>query len=110
MRKENRPGFAPPAEYPLAEIHAVKETIMTRKQRHLREERMLLPPSPPPRNPFATTAKMRRGVAIHEKSRGAKRRELHMTLARVMRGDFSAFEHASRAISALYGGVKRDKI
>jgi len=65
---------------------------MTRKQRHMKEERLLLPPSPPPRNPFANVAKMRRGVTVHEKSRGARRRELHMDLARVLRGDFSAFE------------------
>jgi hypothetical protein len=65
---------------------------MTRKQRHQREERLLLPPSPPPRNPFANTAKMRRGVEIHEKSRGAERRERRMRLARVLRGDFLAVE------------------
>jgi hypothetical protein len=65
---------------------------MTRKQRHSWEERLLLPPSPPPRNPFANAAKMRRGVAIHEKSRGALRRERHMALARAKKGDFSAFE------------------
>jgi hypothetical protein len=35
---------------------------------------------------------MRRGVEIHEKSRGARRRELHMRLACVLRGDFSAME------------------
>ncbi|GHT97454.1 hypothetical protein AGMMS49545_23930 [Betaproteobacteria bacterium] len=63
---------------------------MTRKQRHQREERLLLPPSPPPRNPFATTTKMRRGVEVHEKSQGAKRRERHMQLQRILRGDFSA--------------------
>jgi len=65
---------------------------MTRKQRHMREERLLLPPSPPPRNPFANTAKMRRSVTVHEKSQGAKRRELRMALASALRGDFSAFE------------------
>jgi hypothetical protein len=58
----------------------------------MREERILLPPSPPPRNPFANMAKMRQGVTVHEKSRGAKRRELHMALTRVLKGDFSAFE------------------
>jgi hypothetical protein len=58
----------------------------------MREERLLIPPSPPPRNPLANVAKMRRGVEIHEKSRGAERRELRMGLARAMRGDFSAFE------------------
>ena len=57
-----------------------------------REDRLLLPPSPPPRNPFANLAKMRRGVEIHEKSRGAQRRERHMKLARVLRGELSAFE------------------
>ncbi|GHT80576.1 hypothetical protein FACS1894116_05830 [Betaproteobacteria bacterium] len=62
---------------------------MTRKQRHQREERLLLPPSPPPRNPFAKVAKMRRGVEIHEKSRGALRRERHMQLQRIVRGEFS---------------------
>ncbi|MDR2689895.1 MAG: hypothetical protein LBB76_09085 [Azoarcus sp.] len=62
---------------------------MTRKQRHQREESLLLPPSPPPRNPFANTAKMRRGVEIHEKSRGALRRARHMDLQRIMQGDFS---------------------
>lgn len=65
---------------------------MTRRQRHLQKERLLIPPSPPPRNPFANAAKMRRGVEIHEKSRSARRRELHMRLARVLRGDFSAME------------------
>ena len=68
---------------------------MTRKQRHQREERLLLPPSPPPRNPFATTAKMRRGVEVHEKSRSAKRRARHMELQRLLRGDFSADGDAS---------------
>jgi hypothetical protein len=62
---------------------------MTRKQRHLREERLLLPPSPPPRNPFANATKMRRGVEIHEKSRGAMRRSQHMQLKRILGGDFS---------------------
>jgi hypothetical protein len=62
---------------------------MTRKQRHQREERLLLLPSPPPRNPFANMAKMRRGVEIHEKSRGAVRRERHMQLQRIVRGEFS---------------------
>ena len=61
---------------------------MTRKQHHLREERLLLPPSPPPRNPFANAAKMRRGVEIHEKSKGAMRREQHMKLKRILRGNF----------------------
>lgn len=65
---------------------------MTRKQRHMREEHLLLPPSPPPRNPFANAPKMRRGVNVHEKSQGAQRRELNMALACAMRGDFSAFE------------------
>ena len=65
---------------------------MTRKQRHMQEERLLLPPSPPPRNPFANAAKMRRGVTVHEKSQGARRRELHMALACALRGDFSTFE------------------
>jgi hypothetical protein len=51
-----------------------------------------LPPSPPPRNPFANLAKMRRGVEIHEKGDGAVRRERHMKLARVLKGDLSAFE------------------
>jgi len=60
---------------------------MTRKQRHQREERLLLPPSPPPRNPFATVAKMRRGVEVHEKSRGARRRADHMELRRILQGD-----------------------
>jgi hypothetical protein len=63
---------------------------MTRKQRHQREERLLLPSSPPPRNPFANTAKMRRGVEVHEKSRGAVRRARHMELRRILNGDFSA--------------------
>jgi hypothetical protein len=62
---------------------------MTRKQRHQREERLLLPPSPPPRNPFANVAKMRRGVEIHEKSRGAVRRERHVQLQRILHGEFS---------------------
>jgi hypothetical protein len=66
--------------------------IMTRKQRHMREERLLLPPSLPPRNPFANLAKMRRGVEIHEKSQGALRRERHMKLARALGGDLSIFE------------------
>jgi hypothetical protein len=35
---------------------------------------------------------MRRGVVVHEKTRGALRRERHMELARVLRGDFSASE------------------
>lgn len=61
---------------------------MRRKQTHT----LHLPPSPAPRNPFANTAKMRRGVNVHEKSRGAKRRELHMDLARAMKGDYSVFE------------------
>ena len=65
---------------------------MTRKQRHMREERLLIPPSPPPRNPFANISKMRRGVEVHEKSRGARRRQLHIKLARATQGDFSAFE------------------
>jgi len=65
---------------------------MTRKQRHQREERLLLPPSPPPRNPFATTAKMRRGTLVHEKSRGARRRAAHMELERILRGDFPSDE------------------
>lgn len=65
---------------------------MTRKQRHLREERLLLPPSPPPRNPFANTPKMRHSVSVHEKSQGAQRRELHMALTRAMKGDFFALE------------------
>jgi hypothetical protein len=56
------------------------------------KERLLIPPSPPPRNPFAGAAKMRRGVEIHEKSRGARRREARMRLARALRGDFSAVE------------------
>lgn len=60
---------------------------MTRKQRHQREERLLIPPSPPPRNPFATTARMRRGVLVHEKSRGARRREDHMLLHRILMGE-----------------------
>jgi hypothetical protein len=60
---------------------------MTRKQR------LLLPPSPPPRNPFANAAKMRRGVEVHEKSRGASRRELHIRLAQAAKGDFSVFEN-----------------
>lgn len=64
---------------------------MTRKQRHQREERLLLPPSRP-RNPFATMPKMRRGVAVHEKSRGALRREQHMRLQHALRGDLSAME------------------
>ena len=63
---------------------------MARRQSRPREERLLLPPSPPPRNPFANTAKMRRGVGIHEKSRGALRRELHVKLSQVTQGDFSA--------------------
>jgi hypothetical protein len=62
---------------------------MTRKQRHQREERLLLPPSPPPRNPFANTAKMRRGVEVHEKSQGALRRERHIQLQRILRDGFS---------------------
>lgn len=65
---------------------------MTRKQRHQREERLLLPPSPPPRNPFAKLAKMRRGVEIHEKSKGAVRRARHMNLKKLLRGDFSDSE------------------
>ncbi|MDR0717674.1 MAG: hypothetical protein LBF50_09720 [Azoarcus sp.] len=65
---------------------------MTRKQRHQREERLLLPPSPAPRNPFAHAAKMRRGTEIHEKSQGALRREKHMKLMRIVNGDFFAFE------------------
>ncbi|MDR0576062.1 MAG: hypothetical protein LBI87_00610 [Candidatus Accumulibacter sp.] len=65
---------------------------MTRKQRLMREERLLVPPSPPPRNPFANAAKMRRGVTVHEKTLGARRRELRMKLARAMRGDFSALD------------------
>ncbi|MDR2031639.1 MAG: hypothetical protein LBP86_05155 [Azoarcus sp.] len=65
---------------------------MTRKRHRQREERLLLPPSPPPRNPFANAAKMRRGAEIHEKSQGALRREKHMKLARIVQGDFSAFE------------------
>ena len=62
---------------------------MTRRQSRPRE-RLLLPPSPPPRNPFANTAKMRRGVEIHEKSRGALRRELRVKLSQVIQGDFHA--------------------
>jgi hypothetical protein len=58
----------------------------------MREERLLIPPSPPPRNLLVNAEKMRRGVEIHEKSRGAERRELRMRLARAMRGDYSAFE------------------
>jgi hypothetical protein len=68
--------------------HAMEEMIMT----HSRTECLRVPPSPPPRNPFANAAKMRRGVEIHEKNQGAKRREAHMRLARVLRGDFSAME------------------
>jgi hypothetical protein len=35
---------------------------------------------------------MRRGVEVHEKTQGAKRRERHMQLQRILRGDFSAAE------------------
>lgn len=52
----------------------------------------MLPLSPPPRNPFANLAKMRRGVEIHEKSKGAVRRARHMNLQKLLRGDFSDFE------------------
>jgi len=62
---------------------------MTRKQRHQREERLLLPPSPPPRNPFATTMKMRRGSEVHEKSRRALRRADRMRLRELLNGDMS---------------------
>jgi hypothetical protein len=65
---------------------------MIRERRHPREACLLLPPSPPPRNPFANAAKMRRGVEVHEKSRGALRRELRMKLSQAVRGDFSVFE------------------
>ena len=65
---------------------------MTRRQRQLQEERLLIPPSPPPRNPFANAARMRRGVEVHEKSRGALRRELRMKLSKAVQGDFSVFE------------------
>ncbi len=65
---------------------------MTRKQRHQREERLLLPPSPPPRNPFANAAKMRRGTEVHERSQGAQRRADHMQLRRMLLGDFSVEE------------------
>jgi hypothetical protein len=57
-----------------------------------RRQRLLLPPSPPPRNPFANAAKMRRGVEIHEKSRGALRRGLRMKLSQAVKGDYSVFE------------------
>ncbi|MDR1463114.1 MAG: hypothetical protein LBI68_08280 [Azoarcus sp.] len=66
---------------------------MTGKQHRMREER---PPSLlllPPRNPFAHAAKMRRGVEIHEKSRGALRRGLHMKLTQAIKGDLSVFEN-----------------
>jgi hypothetical protein len=33
---------------------------------------------------------MRRGVEVHEKSRGAVRRARHMELRRVLNGDFAA--------------------
>ncbi|MDR0441619.1 MAG: hypothetical protein LBI59_11685 [Candidatus Accumulibacter sp.] len=65
---------------------------MTHKQRYRQEERLRAPPSPPPRNPFAHAAKMRRGVEVHEKSRGAQRREMHIRLACALRGDFSKVE------------------
>jgi hypothetical protein len=66
---------------------------MSRKQGYRREVRLLLPPSPPPRNPFANAAKMRHGVDVHEKSQGALRRGLRMKLARAAKGDFSVFEN-----------------
>jgi len=63
---------------------------MTRKQRHKKSEAASM--LPPPRNPFANAAKMLRGVDIHEKSRGALRRERHMKLAQAVKGDLSEFE------------------
>ena len=65
---------------------------MTRKQRHLRQERMLVPPSAPPRNPFATAPKMLRGSEVHEKSRGAQRRADHIATRRLL--DPSTWEDA----------------
>ncbi|MDR1350190.1 MAG: hypothetical protein LBJ59_05320 [Zoogloeaceae bacterium] len=57
-----------------------------------RRQHLSLPPSPPPRNPLATAAKMRRGVEIHEKSRGALRRGLHMKLSQAVKGNYSVLD------------------
>lgn len=53
---------------------------MTRKHKQRRDLPLVVPPSPPPRNPLATAPKMRRGVQVHDKSRGALRRAEHMAL------------------------------
>lgn len=58
---------------------------MSRKKQQT--QHIVLPPAPPPRNPFATSAKMRRGVEVHEKSRGACRRAERMALQRLLRGE-----------------------
>ncbi len=57
---------------------------MTSKTKKYRRSSLILPPSPPPRNPFATSAKMRRGTVVHEKSRGAIRRAEHIRLRHMM--------------------------
>lgn len=55
-------------------------------RRKQQTQHIVLPPAPPPRNPFATTVRMRRGVEVHEKSRGARRRADRMALQRLLRG------------------------
>lgn len=59
---------------------------MTRKQRHQREEQLRLPPSPPPRNPFAQLGRARTGAGKHDKTPGALRREKHMQLRDLEKG------------------------
>ncbi|CAL92695.1 hypothetical protein [Azoarcus olearius] len=56
---------------------------MSRKHKQRRDLPLVVPPSPPPRNPLATAPKMRRGVQVHDKSRGALRRAEHMALRRL---------------------------
>lgn len=56
---------------------------MTRKHKQRRDLPLVVPPSPPPRNPLATAPKMLRGVQIHQKSRGAVRRAEHVALGRL---------------------------
>ena len=47
-------------------------------------KRAKLHPPPKPRNPVARSPLLRKG-GVHEKSRGAKRREARMDLARTLR-------------------------
>lgn len=81
------PRHAGPVPYSMNTMHSVCEFFaMTRKQRHQRaEQALIVPPSPPPRNPFATTAKMRRGVSVHEPSQRSQRRSDNMRVRQWLR-------------------------